>query len=70
MPTTTAQQMVDLITAALAASPVGVVSVSVDGQTVSYSRSQAIDELKFWQRQAAKEAGKRPRAARIYLGGF
>lgn len=68
MPTTTAQQMVDLITAALAANPVGVVSVSVDGQSVSYSRSAALDELKFWERRAAKEAGTRARAARIVLG--
>lgn len=63
-----ARQMVDLITSALAANPVGVVSITVDGQVVTWSRAQALEELKFWQRQAAKEAGTRPRAARIVLG--
>jgi hypothetical protein len=70
MPTITAAQMVTLIMTALSDNPVGVVSVLVDGQTVQYSRSQALDELKFWQREAAKEAGTRPRVARIRLDRF
>ncbi len=47
--------------------PVGVMTVVVDGQTVSYSRGQAIEELRFWQQQAAAELGLRPRVSRIRL---
>ena len=67
---TNASQMVALIKAALAAAPVGPVTIVVDGQTITYDRMKAIEELKFWQREAAKEAGSRPRASSIYLGGF
>ncbi len=65
-----AKQMVDAIKAALLAAPAGVVEVVVDGQTVRYDRGQAIEELRFWQREQAKEGGRRPRAANINLGGF
>jgi hypothetical protein len=65
----TAAEMVDKITVALRDNPIGVVTVSVDGQTVTYSRAQALDELRFWQQQAARAAGTRPRVARINLSG-
>jgi hypothetical protein len=65
-----AQQMVTLIRTALAANPIGVVTVTVDGQTVEYDRRQALDELKFWQTEAAKESGRRPRSMSINLSGF
>jgi hypothetical protein len=69
-PNFSAAQMVVLLRNALATNPVGVVNVTVDGQTVQYSRSQAIDELKFWQREAGKEGNTRPRTSRIRLDGF
>lgn len=63
--------MVALLKAALADNPVGVVNISVDGQTVQYSRSQALDELAYWERRVARSSGSRPRAASINLsGGF
>lgn len=63
--------MVALLKNALAANPVGVVSISVDGQTVQYSRSQALAELAFWEKRLARSNGRRPRAARIDLStGF
>ena len=68
--TPTAAEMVTLIKQALYANPVGVVTINVDGQTVTYSRSQAISELKFWQAEAALEGSTRPRAAWIRLDGF
>jgi hypothetical protein len=69
--TTTAQQMVTAISAALAANPLGVVSISMDGQTVTYSRKQALEELAFWEKRVARQSGARPRAAVIDLsGGF
>jgi hypothetical protein len=66
----TAAEMVSAIKTALKRSPAAVINVIVDGQTVAYDRAQAIEELKFWQREAAKEANTRPRVARIRLDGF
>lgn len=63
----TAAQMVTAIKAALLASPAAVLTIVVDGQTVTYARAQAIAELKFWQTEAAKEAGTRRRIATINL---
>lgn len=67
--TPTAAQMVAKLRAALHAHPVGIVRVNVDGQDVTYSRRDALEELKFWQREAAQEAGTRPRVKTINLGG-
>ncbi len=65
------QTMVDLLTAALVANPIGVLSISVDGQTVQYTRAAALKELAFWEKRLARENGTRPRAATINLsGGF
>jgi hypothetical protein len=70
MAESTDAQMVTLLKAALAASPIGVVSVTVDGETIQYSRKQALDELHFWEARAAVTAGTRPRSKRIDLSGF
>jgi hypothetical protein len=66
----TASEMVSILKRALRDSPAGVSMITVDGQQVQYSRAQAMNELKFWQQQAAQEAGTRRRAASIYMGGF
>ena len=65
-----ASDMVAAIKAALKKSPAAVINVIVDGQTVQYNRAQAIEELKYWQREAARELGLRPRTARIRLDNF
>lgn len=66
-----ASEMVSLILTALQANPVGVLSITVDGQTVQYSRTQALEELKFWEKRALRESGLRPRVASIDLSkGF
>lgn len=67
---TTAREMVTKIKDALAKSPAAKVSISVDGQSVTYDRGQAIQELQFWERMAARESGSRPRVGRIKLTGF
>jgi len=35
-----------------------------------YSQRDALEELKFWQREASKENKTRPRVASISLSGF
>ena len=35
----------------------GVVSVTIDGRSTQFDRGQALEELRFWQKEAAKEAG-------------
>jgi len=67
---TTAQDMVDAIKTALKTNPAAVLTVIIDGQTVTYSRAQAIEELKFWQREAGREAGTKPRVARMRLDSW
>lgn len=64
------KQMVQILMTALQTQPAGVVSVTVDGQVVTYNRQQAIQELSFWEKRAAQESGRRPRIASINLGGF
>jgi uncharacterized protein YdaL len=59
MPAATAKQMVEMLKLALQTNPAGVLSISVDGQVATYSRSQAIEELEFWERRAAREGGRR-----------
>jgi hypothetical protein len=55
---TNAENMVTMLETFLA-SNVGVNTVTIDGQTVSYNRSQALTELKYWRDQVAKEGGTR-----------
>jgi hypothetical protein len=70
MSTPTAKTMIDTIKRALADTPAGTVSISVDGQTVTYDRMKAIAELKYWEQTAANETGRKPRVSRIDLSGF
>lgn len=62
-----AAEMVVAIKEALATG-FGIVSVTIDGRTTQWNRAQAIEELRFWQREAANEAGTRPLFVPIKLG--
>lgn len=66
----TAAEMVSAIKTALASTPATTVEIEIDGQRVKYDRKQALEEVRFWEREAAKEAGTRPRVASIKLTGF
>jgi hypothetical protein len=46
-----------------------VVSVTIDGQIVQYNRKDAREELLFWERRAAREAG-RPRFIPVSFSGI
>jgi len=52
----TSAEMVDALKKALA-SGAAVVSVSIDGSSTTFGREQALKELQFWERRAAREAG-------------
>jgi hypothetical protein len=65
----TAAEMVELLKTALETNA-GVVSVNVNGQSVTYGRDQALRELTFWEERAGQEAGTRPIWAGINLSGF
>lgn len=68
--TPTAAEMVAIIRAALAVTPVGVVTVTIDGQVTTWDREKAMDELERWERRAAAESGRRPRIVGIDLSGY
>lgn len=67
--TSKAMRMVCAIEDGLADSPAGIVSVQVDGTTVSYDRIKALEELKYWRSQAGKASGRKPKLSSINLGG-
>ena len=46
----------------------GLDSVMVDGQSVRYTDVEA--KYRYWNREVAREKGRRPQAASINLGGF
>ena len=46
----------------------GLDTVSVDGQSVRYVDVEA--KYRYWQREVGRQAGQRPQAASINLGGF
>ena len=46
----------------------GVVLVTIDGRTTQFDRTQALQELAFWEKRAAREAGTRPAFTRVRLG--
>jgi hypothetical protein len=46
----------------------GVQSVTVDGQTVTYD--DLTRQYNYWKSRYARENGRRPRVAQIYLGGY
>jgi len=52
----TAAEMVTVIKTALENTPVGLVSVTVDGQTTRWDRADLRTELSFWEGRAAEEA--------------
>ena len=64
---TFAEQMVAKYETLLAASA-GLDTVSVDGQSVRYADVEA--KYRYWKREVAREAGQRPQAASVNLGGF
>lgn len=66
----TDNEMVEIIKTALAEQPAGLVSVSIDGVTQQFNRSDLRDELEWYEKRVAKAAGRRPRVGRINLGGF
>lgn len=64
-----AQKMIDAIECALATNA-GVVSVTVDGQTIRYDRRQAIEELKYWESKNNIEKKTRIRSGQIRLNNI
>lgn len=62
----TAREMVALLEEALASNS-GVKSITVDGQSITFDRAQALQELDYWRRQALRAAGKRPITRSINL---
>ena len=69
MPSPTPSEMVETLETALQ-NNAGVVSVTVDGTTVRYDRAQAMKELDYWRRRAARQQGRRPRVSSISLRSF
>ena len=65
---THAEQMVTKLRAEILAGAGGVASTSVDGTSVSINRAQLLEELKYWQKQVAREKGTRPIMATAKLG--
>jgi hypothetical protein len=60
MGTSKAKEMVHLLEQALSEN-IGVRSVTVDGQTVTYESQDAmIKTLEYWRREATKAGGRRP----------
>jgi len=58
--------MVALIEGKLKANA-GVKSVTIDGVVTVFDRQQLIDELAYWQKRVAREAGSRPVVSRVDL---
>lgn len=52
----------------LLAQCVGVQSINVDGQAVTYD--DLLKQYQFWKSRQARENGTRPRAAQINLAGY
>lgn len=69
-PQPSAAGMVAVIMMAMRVNPAGLVTVTVDGQTTTWGREQALAELQFWKRQAAIEAGTRRRFNTIRMDRF
>lgn len=60
-------QMVTKLEAALLADPLSQ-TVAIDGTTIT--NFDAIERLKFFRAELAREAGTRPRFSAVNLGGF
>lgn len=63
----TAREMIAVIEESLLDN-IGVREVSSDGQTVVFSREQALLELEYWKRKAAVESGRRGLFRGVNLG--
>jgi hypothetical protein len=59
--------MVDSLESQIA-SGVGIVSVSVDGTSVDFDRSQAMKELQFWRKEVTRYSRTRSRMSNFNLG--
>jgi hypothetical protein len=62
-----AKSMVDSLESQIA-SGVGIVSVSVDGTSVDFDRSQAMKELQFWRKEVTRYSRTRSRMSNFNLG--
>jgi len=62
-----AKQMVDSLESQIA-SGVGIVSVSVDGTSVDFDRSQAMKEIQFWRKEVTRYSRTRSRMSNFNLG--
>ena len=62
-----AKQMADSLESQIA-SGVGIVSVSVDGTSVDFDRSQAMKELQFWRKEVTRYSRTRSRMSNFNLG--
>lgn len=60
------KQMIDAIKCQLQTNA-GVVSITVDGQTIRYDRKQALDELIYWENKEKLENKTRVRSGQIRL---
>lgn len=67
---THAETMVAALEAALEDAPVGVVSVTVDGQVTRFDHSEAVRLLDKYRRERARQRGTRPTLSSIDLSGF
>jgi hypothetical protein len=62
-----AKQMVDSLETQIA-SGAGIVSVSVDGTSVDFDRSQAMKELQYWRKEVTRYSRTRSRMSNFNLG--
>ena len=66
MPSTPTQK-VAAFEAALDAHPIGIKSVSIDGTTTQWSHDEAVRQLEYWRKRAAKATRSLVRP--VNLGG-
>ncbi len=52
--------MIEALEGALTATPAGVTSVTIDGQTTTWNRRHVIDELGYWRRRKAEADARAP----------
>jgi hypothetical protein len=62
-----AKSMVDSLETQIA-SGAGIVSVSVDGTSVDFDRSQAMKELQYWRKEVTRYSRTRSRMSNFNLG--
>jgi hypothetical protein len=62
-----AKSMVDSLETQIA-SGAGIVSVSVDGTSVDFDRSQAMQELQYWRKEVTRYSRTRSRMSNFNLG--